>query len=184
MFQYILKSNLIIGSISCSLTARRRAYCALYHTTRLLFISPGVQIQQVRNENANAAGAHAAVLHSDRLKDGSWHRRLKIASSSADLSTTMSILRERCERGTGLWTARAFNIALRSLPPRLALQVYDLARSQGVQPTPSMANTIIDTYAALGMMRHIEGAVKEMLGQGLQPHWSIFFKWQVFFFML
>ena len=64
-----------------------------------------------------------------------------------------------------------------ALPPHQGLQIYNLSREKGVTPTVGMAVAVIKVYAAMGMLRHIEGAVKDLIAAGARSHWSIYFHW-------
>ena len=165
-------------SITGSITARRTYPKALYHALNLSS-APAAALEAAVEETAapSRPPAAAAAAQPPATPTLRWSDHLKEVAAAGDLRTTMQVLEARVQAGHTLSTRRAFETAIRLLPPRLALQAYHLAREKGVEPTTSMAISVVRVYAALGMLRHIEGAVKEMVAAGLTPHWSVYFNW-------
>jgi pentatricopeptide repeat protein len=138
--------------------------------------SPGYVQPLTSTSAASASASHPAR---PRVKSWKWLFQLRQAANAGNADGCAAILRDRLERSSAAsaWTSRAFADALRMLPPKDALRMYQLSRDHGVGPTPTMAVSVVRMHAALGMIRHVEGAVRDMLAAGLKPHWSTFFHW-------
>lgn len=106
-----------------------------------------------------------------------WRFHLKKAASEGNYPACVSILEERLRHGHDVGTSYAFEQVMGALPPHQGLQIYHLAQQHGVALTVGMAVNLIRIYAAMGMLRHIAGSVKDFLDAGVRPHWSIFFHW-------
>lgn len=70
------------------------------------------------------------------------------------------------------------NVSCRSLPARATLRVFQAMEQAGVEPNTYTVPALVNAYAALGMLRHLDGAMQGLLRQHQQlVHWSAFFCW-------
>lgn len=120
----------------------------------------------------------AVVQHgnADRQSDDIQSKFLA-AVRAHDIVTCRKVLNEAFEQRSSRWVGRLVTNAIRTVPPNLGLQLYEIARRKDVKPTASIAVSVIRMYAALNMVRHIPGVVSEMIQAGLKPHWSVYFHW-------
>lgn len=126
-------------------------------------------------------GIDTAVVHDDCSVVGRQNddiqRRFQAAVRGNDVEACRNILHDACEQRSSRWVGRLVTNALRTAPPNFGLQLYEIARRKEIKPTASIAVSVVRMYAALNMVRHIPGAVNEMIMEGLKPHWSVYFHW-------
>jgi len=110
-----------------------------------------------------------------------WYLALNKAITTGNYPDCLKILEERSQSSPSVATSYAFERTTRALPPHQGLKIFQLAQKRGVAPTVGMVVNVIRIYAAMGMLRHVEGTVKDFIAAGVRHHWSIYFHWAAVF---
>jgi pentatricopeptide repeat protein len=120
-------------------------------------------------------------LQPQRKAKPAWYLALHKATTAGNYPECLKILEERSRSSPSVATSYAFERTMRALPPHQGLKIFQLAQNRGVTPTVGMVVNVIRIYAAMGMLRHIEGTVKDFIAAGVRHHWSIYFHWAAVF---